>query len=167
MKKNNLFTALLAFIIVSAGCNEAEEDDLAFVKEETIDAQTEDFFSHELNDSGSSVHFFEGWPNCDTLLVINSEEEFKKEYHGDLALPYIDFNNKTLIIGCAYLPQTNYYIKEARLENTPVGYSMIVSIEKNKNVVGFCEFYNAFFWKVYPKLQNKQISFLRKSIYTT
>ena len=161
MRKKDYFTILSAFIFLLTGCT--EDDDLAFVNESNIDAQTEAFFNHELEHY--NTFFFEEWPNCDTLLIINSEEEFKRKYQGAQPLPYIDFSNNTLIIGCVFLPQPDYYIRDAKLEQTPEGYAMIVNVDRYENVGVLCMNYNAYFWKVYPKLQNDSIIITTNNVY--
>ena len=111
MKKILLFVLLLIGGGNFAGCNKDEEIDTSVgdpIQSVTPTIEISSFFDSawtHLGD-GSPKSFF---PNNrqDVCALVNSDEEFRELYQGTDEIPYIDFQQYTLVIG-----KKKYYTKD-------------------------------------------------------
>jgi hypothetical protein len=89
-------------------------------------------------------------------LMINSVDDFRKIFScsSDI-LPVVDFNLYTLIIGQYQMPGTAYSISEFDIVvSKKIELNIAVDCPKSTYTV-ICPLY---YWKIYPKIQNKSIS---------
>lgn len=94
--------------------------------------------------------------NEEKLLVINSEQELKDAYTGDKQLPTIDFNQYTLLIGKDWAYDSSYQLNDIRLYDKGGQYVLDIDILHHVWGWAYSMIENLFYWKVYPKLQDKE-----------
>ncbi len=87
---------LLLLVDGLAGCD--AEDDTIIVPKGNISVDIASFFKEELPYMEKSNGFFVN-SESDEVFLVNSQEDFKRVYHGSRNLPTINFNYSTLIIG--------------------------------------------------------------------
>lgn len=86
----------------------------------------------------------------DTCLVVNSQKELAAIYSGTDALPDIDYNTQTLVIGKTLRPTGEYVVK----------YQVILKVD-GKNFLfikigdssGSTTFWDMYYWGLYPKFE--------------
>ena len=123
MKRIAFFMSVLLSLSMFCACS--SDDDGSNYSEEMIDltpindgnnfAAISEFFKTAFGGSYDDDKPFDFKNNLsnedDPCIVINTEEEFKEAYTGDLSLPAIDFSNYTLTIGKIFLPAGEFIDK--------------------------------------------------------
>ena len=113
---------------------------------------------------GRSTFFSEG-PAEQECLIINSEEEFRQAYKGDMAVPspIINFNYCTLVIGRTYGESGAMSLGDYELIDNGDTYQLNVTLNNNvnPNLAYTGAFTDLYFWKIYPKMENKPVVFNR------
>ena len=167
MKNRNLIM-MFFLLIISAGCSKNTQDEeivendtilpvISALEEEHLDQSILSFFNKELpqnryeNSKGFFTSIAEDQEDC---IIINSEEEFQNAYNGDYALPTIDFQHYTLILGklyedASYLFQGQYLTKEGN------GYSLVLCFRRESAVADMLPFY---YWGIYPRINNGNVT---------
>lgn len=124
----------------------------------------EDFFATEVRhpywDGDGNIHrtFFDQteWDE-QKLLVINSQSDFQLAYTGDKKLPEIDFDKYTLIIGKDWASNSSYQLQDVQLYDNGKQYILDIDIMHYVWSGAYEAIQNLFYWKVYPKLDKKEI----------
>ena len=108
------------------------------------------------------MYYFEQWTPCffttvprnlDTCFIINSMHAFGEAFECDMIIPYIDFENYTLIIGKHKISSIGCYVKEQKIvENSCL--TLLTTIYPHGSLPsgGTC-----YYWGIYPKLPKKQL----------
>ena len=100
--------------------------------------------------------FFEqGEWDDESVLVINSREEFQKAYMGTKELPDVDFNQFTLVIGRTWGNDSSYGLNNVVLRDMGFTYELETQLFHNTNRVGFAAIQTIFYWRLYSKLSEK------------
>lgn len=98
-------------------------------------------------------------------LIINSEEEFRKAYKGDMELQEtkINFEYCTLVIGRTYGENGGVSLGGFELKDNGDSYQLDVTLNQNVNpdFLYAQAFTDLYFWKLYPKMENKPVVFNR------
>lgn len=160
-----LMSMLLTQGLFCACNNDDDSDVLCSIKQIEIDSATEDFLNQELPVS-SYVHCSYGFfqeLHSDTCFIINSYEELLNIYdERDSPLPelIIDFEKKTLVVGQFRITEQN--VLPVKLERQFMCekkdcYILNVYYQKKRNSVDLGIFKLAYYWGVYPKLNNKKL----------
>ena len=123
------------------------------------------FFGEELHnpywDSYWNEHktFFEqGQWNDESILVINSQEEFQKAYMGTKELPNVDFDLYTLIIGRTWGNDGSYLLDKIVLRDKGSIYELETHLLHHVNWITTAAIQDIFYWRLYPKLAHKAIT---------
>lgn len=95
------------------------------------------------------------------VYVVRSREELASLYHGSLPLPDIDFNKYTLIFGKTYGNNSSYHLFDVDLWNKDDCYVLDIIVNNYVNDAATMAFVDFFFWKLYPKLDNKEVKYQR------
>jgi hypothetical protein len=171
VKDRNINKLILLLLIAVEGlglisCNKDEEIDTSVgdpIQSVTPTIEISSFFDSawtHLGD-GSPKSFF---PNNrqDVCALVNSDEEFRELYQGTDEIPYIDFQQYTLVIG-----KKKYYTKDG--EKNPTQFEgqklylmdgkYVLDLSCRYNVSGVTFYSDRFicFWGLYPKLSPKDI----------
>ena len=102
--------------------------------------------------------FFEqGKWNDESILVINSQEEFQKAYMGTKELPNVDFDLYTLVIGRTWGNDSSYKLDKIILRDKGSTYELETQLLHHVNGFAFAAIQTIFYWHLYPKLANKAI----------
>lgn len=171
--ERNIHKVILLLLIAVEGlglisCNKDEDNGTSegtSIQRVTPDRETYDFFNREwthLGD-GSPISFFQD-NSEDVCLLINSEEEFRESYQGtDERIPYIDYQQYTLVIG-----KKKYYTSEGEKNPTQLeGQKLylkdgkyVLDLSCRYNIPGVSFYTDRFicFWGLYPKLSPKDIT---------
>jgi len=113
---------------------------------------------------GRRTFFGEG-PEEQECLIINSEEEFREAYKGDKVVPnpIINFNYCTLVIGRTYGENGCVSLGDYELIDNGDTYQLNMTLNNNvnPNITYTADFTDLYFWKIYPKMENKPVVFNR------
>ena len=121
------------------------------IKPVEVNNTVKDFLDEALpNDKGVSTFRFSEKNNTE-IHVINSRQEFEEAYKGESALPTIDFNERTLIIGKAYMLEKSHHVKSIEINKCGDYRVLYVLTDKPEGV--FWMAYNMYFWAVFPKFE--------------
>ena len=102
--------------------------------------------------------FFEqGEWNDESILIINSQEEFQKAYMGTKDLPSVDFNKYTLIIGRTWGNDASYMLTEIILKDKGANYELDTKLNHYVDRAATMAIQTIFYWRLYPKLAQKPI----------
>lgn len=171
--KESIFNMLALLLLIAVeglsfiSCN--KDDDINPSVDTSVQIVTPsreicDFFDREwtyLGD-GCPQSFFQDF-NQDICLMVNNEEDLRDLYQGNGQIPYIDFQQYTLVIG-----KKKYYTKEG--EKNPTQYEgqklyimdgkLVLDLSCKYNVAGVSFYSDRFicFWGVYPKLSSNVIT---------
>lgn len=119
---------------------------------------------HSSEFAGRQTFFSEG-PEEQECLLINSEEEFRAAYKGDKEVPktWINFDDCTLVIGRTYGENSGVSLGGFELKDNGDSYQLDLTLNHNVNPnVFYTQAYiDLYFWKIYPKMENKPIVFNR------
>lgn len=123
------------------------------IKPVEVNNAVKDFLDEALpNDKGvSTFHFSE--KNNTEIHVINSRQEFEEAYEGESALPAIDFNKHTLIIGKAYMPGKYYHVRSMEIHDYNGNLMLYVQTDNPESL--FWMAYNMYFWALFPKIEQE------------
>ena len=114
--------------------------------------------------------FFSDGPEEQECLIINSEGEFRDAYKGDVdlnqqpwTLPTIDFQHCTLVIGRTYGENGGVSLGDYELIDNGDTYQLNMTLNNNvnPNYTYTPDHVNLYFWKIYPKMENKPVVFNR------
>ena len=178
MKKYLYILISAVLMTISVGCSKDEDDAQSsgtdnevlggIVWDYDTDQITEGtdsvtaFFKRELHspywDGNRNEHktFFEAGYS-DSILVINSQKEFQKAYMGILELPYVDFNQYTLIIGRTWGNDGSYELTNVILNDKGLNYELETKIIHYVDRGAYDMINTFFYWRLYPKLSQKNI----------
>ena len=114
---------------------------------------------------GQHVFFSEG-PQEQECLIINSNADFYDAYKGDLELwhlPTIDFQYCTLVLGRTYGENGGVSLGDFELIDNGDTYQLNMTLNNNvnPNYTYTPDHVNLYFWKIYPKMENKPVVFNR------
>ena len=169
MKRLIVMGAAMMLVINLNSCSSDSSDDEVInkgvsVENVTPSKEVSDFFDREwthLGD-GSPESFFKN-NNQNIYAMVNSEEEFCELYQGDNEIPYIDFNQYTLVVG-----KKKYYTSEGEKNPTHFEgqklYQMegkyVLDLSCRYNVPGVSFYSDRFicYWGLYPKLLPQDIT---------
>lgn len=126
------------------------------------------FFSEELHnpiwdaDGIESKTFFEqgNWDD-ESFLVINSQKDFQQAYMGRKELPEVDFDKYTLIIGRTWGSDSSFRLESVVLRDTGKAYELETKIQHFTDIGSFGAIVTMYYWGLYPKLQQKEMSVKR------
>ena len=167
-KKVFLFLSLLIIAAGVAGCS--SDDDVTNGKgnpdqtEEgaisptviSADDYISQFFAAELpsSDTSNSKSFFidsKGGPSTENIVcIINSQDDLKAQYSGNMNLPNIDFANYTLIIGQQRMGSLGWDVAKQLLlvDGNKATLNLHVT---NRNEYQPDMFMSLYYWGLYPK----------------
>jgi len=127
-----------------------------------------DFFMMDAlhgNETQGRRTFFSEAAEEEKLLIINSEEEFRAAYKGDKELPNtgINFDYCSLVIGRTYGEHGGVSLGGYKLTDNGDAYQLDVTLNNNTNPdYGYiAAFVDLYFWKIYPKMEQKPVVFNR------
>ncbi len=122
------------------------------------------FFGEELHNprwdgygNEFKTFFEQGKWNDESILVINSQEEFQKAYMGTKELPNVDFDLYTLVIGRTWGNDSSYKLDKIILRDKGSTYELETQLLHHVNGFAFAAIQTIFYWHLYPKLANKAI----------
>lgn len=161
--KHVLFLLIAATGITVMACDNEEEMPGELVPEAEVATEISDFFNKEYpNFSDTYPPSFFLHEERSVMCIVNDKEQFLSIYHGDGALPEIDFAHYSLIIGKERLlmaigEKYPVSLKNKELYKTADGYSLnlycdYVIPEVTMNSINY-----VYYWGIYPKMQNKSI----------
>lgn len=161
-----IFFMLLLFAMMQGftGCSNDENKNLSVDESKRIEnkltasKEVEDFFNMALPNEGQESHcFFTSLnPQKDICYVVNSRDEFLSLYSCSEALPDIDFDKQSLIIGMSML-SGGYKIEEFDVEETSEAIVINLSIRKYEGT-SFTALFPNYYWGLYNKLHNKIVT---------
>ena len=107
----------------------------------------------------SGCHFFEPGDRQDKYIIINSIDEFKKSFScSPDMLPAIDFKSNTLIIGHFEVSHGGGYITEQEIIVNHGKAVLDISYGFPREGVFTQAITALYYWGIYPKIENKNIS---------
>jgi hypothetical protein len=149
MKK--LLTFLCAGVLMSAACVACDKTNDSVDGIEPIKASDAviSFFEEHTN----NLSLGDKTPTC---LLINSAKEFAKIVPPSTALPTIDFNSYTLVVGQHVLGSPGYLLKNQSVDKRPMVMKLTLIYERmgGASPAIMTTFYS---WALYPKLPQKPI----------
>lgn len=163
MKKNSvMFMLLLITSTIIFACS--NDEDLAFPEVNEVGKLTpssqegndiQDFFSRSLPafaSSGATLFAFDS-ERENFCVSLNSKEELQDIYLGEEAIPFIDFENFTLIIGKVSVPDSS-----CKLDSHEVvlyGSHAELNIIVKRGTDAYDAFFDLYFWALYPKFYSE------------
>ena len=179
MKKKSLLW-VSALLLILAGCSsddeviregvhgEGERGGIVYEghKQQAIDESDplSVFFGEELHNprwdgygNEFKTFFEQGEWNDESILVINSQEEFQKVYMGTKELPSVDFNLYTLIIGRTWGNDSSYKLDKIILRDKGANYELETKLNHYVDWGALTAIQTIFYWHLYPKLAPKAI----------
>jgi hypothetical protein len=107
--------------------------------------------------------FFSTVPEEEKCLIINSEQEFREAYKGDKELPKVDFSKYTLVVGCSWGSDTSFSFDDFEMVDKGDSYQLNLTLNHNvhPDYGAFCVVVDIYFWRLYPKMESKLVSFNR------
>ena len=123
------------------------------------------FMLDALNNEYQGRHtFFSDGLEEQECLIINSFQEFKEAYKGNWELcSYVDFRHCTLMIGRTYGENGGVSLDGYELTDNGDTYQLNLTLNNNvnPNYTYSPNRVNLYFWKIYPKTENKPVVFNR------
>lgn len=119
------------------------------------------------NETQGRHTFFSEDPEEQKCLIINSIEEFREAYKGDKDISpiihHVNFNYCTLVIGRTYGEHSGMSLGDYELTDNGDTYQLDVTLNNNinPNLVYTTALTDLYFWKIYPKMENKPVVFNR------
>lgn len=164
MKKNSImFMLLLITSTIIFACS--NDEDLAFPEEDnkvgklTSSSQEEDdiqdFFSKSLPafGSGDAPLFAFDSERENFCICLNSKEELQGIYLGEEAIPFIDFENLTLIIGKVSVPDSSCELDSHEVVLFERHAELNMTVKRGTNA--YPAFFDLYFWALYPKFDRE------------
>ena len=107
--------------------------------------------------------FFTDKAQDEECLIINNETELREAYKGDKALPYVDFQHCSLVIGRTYGESGGVSLGDYDLVDNGDSYQLNLTLNNNINpdYAYTNAFVDLYFWKLYPKMEKKPVVFNR------
>lgn len=163
MESNHTFNGMIEFEISENGIY---PDDGFDAKSLTIPSDELNFFMMDAlhSDELQGRHtFFSETAKEEKLLIINSEEEFRKSYKGDKQLPKVNFDDCTLVIGRTYGEHGGVSLGGFELTDDGDTYQVNVTLNNivNPDYCYTAAFTDLYFWNIYLKMDNKPVVFNR------
>ena len=178
MKKITKLLGLTTIMLMLAGCS--DDEFVNGVKDEHGGFVYNGFTHQEIDESdplsvffGEELHtpywdgsgneyktFFEqGEYNDESILVINSQEEFQEAYMGTKDLPNVDFNQYTLIIGRTWGNDYSFELGKIILKDKGPTYELETLLLHHHYADRYvpAAILTIFYWRLYPKLEQKAI----------
>ena len=171
MKKNCVLWmfAMLMLAVGMSSCSSDDEDNIV-PQINTANGTIEDFFNtefpvtHDSFEYSNSHSFFceekSGIKSAITeniVCVINSRKELADIYLGEKEIPEIDFEKNTLIIGQQIMPCLGFYVAKKELLADDDG--LVLTLYAKNDLVNLpLALMNLYYWELYPKLSQKNIS---------
>lgn len=113
---------------------------------------------------GNHTLFSEG-PEEQECLIINSQEELEEVYKGHWETRYLEipFEYCTLVIGRTYGEHGGVSLGDYELIDNGDTYQLNLTLNNNvnPNYTFVDTSTNLYFWKLYPKMENKPVAFTR------
>lgn len=161
---------LLILIVISmiCGCSKDSESTdivdknvIATFRQSNADKDITSFFASELPLMRKYYDFetpfeWKGEINADTCKLINSMEEFRAFYYGEVPLPQIDFSNQTLIIGWHEFGLIDEMDK-LELRKDANGYTLNVYTLRYKGLHDAATYWLCY-WGIFPKQTKEPVS---------
>ncbi len=123
------------------------------------------FMLDALNNEYQGRHtFFSDGSEKQECLIINSLQEFKDAYKGAWNLcSYVDFRHCTLVIGRTYGENGGVSLGDYDIVDNGDSYQLNLTLNNNvnPNYTYTPAVKNLYFWKIYPKMENKPVVFNR------
>ena len=94
------------------------------------------------------------YENCH---VINSRQEFEQADKGNQELPDVDFSRYTLIIGWTFGENGTFKLEDVTLRDKGDCYELETRVRPNAGGDGTQAHINFYYWRLYPKLEKKNI----------
>ena len=119
------------------------------------------------NESQGRNTFFSEKAEEEKLLIINSVEEFRKVYKGDKDISpiihFVNFNYCSLVIGRTYGEDSSVSLGDFDLTDNGDTYQLDVTLNRNvnPNYGYYAALVDLYFWKIYPKMEQKPVVFNR------
>ena len=110
--------------------------------------------------------FFSDGPEEQECLIINNMQEFQEAYKGNWDVcSYVDFNHCTLVVGRTYGENGGVSLGDYDLIDNGDTYQLNMTLNNhiNPNRTYSPDRVNLYFWKIYPKMENKPVVFNRIS----
>ena len=109
--------------------------------------------------------FFSQAAEEEKCLIINNANEFREAYHGDMEIPFthINFDHCSLVIGRTYGEHGGISLGDYEFVEYDDCYQLNLTLNNNVNP----NYYypqavtDLYFWKIYPKMENKPVFFNR------
>lgn len=109
--------------------------------------------------------FFSQAVQEEKCLIINSEQELREAYRGDMEIPtcHINFNHCSLVIGRTYGEHGGISLDDYEFTDNGDSYQLNLTLNNNVNpdYAYTAAFTDLYFWKIYPKMENKPVVFNR------
>lgn len=98
-------------------------------------------------------------------LIINSEQELREVYKGDMEVPHlgINFDHCSLVIGRTYGEHGGISLDDYEFTDNGDSYQLNLTLNNNVNP-DYCytaAFVDLYFWKICPKMEDKPVVFNR------
>ena len=109
--------------------------------------------------------FFSPAAEEEKCLIINSEQEFREAYHGDMEISDlgINFGRCSLVIGRTYGEHGGISLGDYDFVDNGDSYQLNLTVNNNVNpdYAYTAAFIDLYFWKICPKMENKPVVFNR------
>lgn len=109
--------------------------------------------------------FFSEAAEEEKCLIINSEQELREAYKGDMGIPSlgIDFDHCSLVIGRTYGEHGGISLGYYEFTDNGDSYQLNLTLNNNVNpdYSYTAAFIDLYFWKICPKMENKPVVFNR------
>lgn len=138
-----------------------KSDPLATFFEEELHRPYWDGYGNEFK-----TFFEQGSWDDETCLVFNSWQEFQDAYMGSKDLPEIDFNQYTLVIGRTWGNDGSFELNNVILRDLGYVYELETKLFRHHdpNLCYTAAITTFFYWRLYPKLSQKDIEIKRTVI---
>lgn len=109
--------------------------------------------------------FFSQAAEEEKCLIINNANEFREAYHGDMEIPFthINFDHCSLVIGRTYGEHGGISLGDYEFVEYDDSYQLNLTLNNNVNPYYYYPqaVTDLYFWKIYPKMENKPVVFNR------
>ena len=148
---------LLLMTVAFAGCD-TDKDPQFIYPLSYISIDVKSFFEKNLPLLEESKTFFTNEElESDVFYTINNVKEFSNIYEGEKELPYIDFNQYTLIVGKIRMPESYFFVSKQAISRIDTSYTLNLYISPVSEEGSWPSFSTLYYWGIYPKLTNRNI----------